>query len=614
MGKKEKEEGIKGIKLKNGILVRERGRKSTPSPTWRFGVEPQLEDNSCCCSHLVQDFNFPITNTLSARKIGANFWESQPQVKIMNKGGGRARLRHQQQRNHRKYMGFDQLADNPFDERPGSPPQLQESPSSWRKHVTASLIQHHPSVERNRKNLQHVSPASYSSSIEVAPHNGAVTPASSLDFSGRIGEASYGLKSSTELLKILNRIWSLEEQQASNLSLIKALTRERDLSRARMKDLVQGRKRDQQEIEKLRKQSYSVQSVRDELEDERKLRKHSESLHRKLARELSEVKSSILNAVKELEREKSARVLLENLCDEFAKGIRDYEQELRLSKQKPEKDLVKKVHHPDRLILHVSEAWLDERTQMKQAEAGCDFPERSTIVDKLSYEIKMFLQAKQKSSVGPEYNEDVSSKKLKENRSRRHSLESFHLNEAGSAPKNGIYGEDSNDIGTCFELNHGSSGKQKFGGSKLNGENSQTLVKSNSMKKQVHLREAREENSVEVKDSQLEKSEITQEEMQDSKNNRVGEQAHESNSNNVGDDFVSSALEGIEDSIDRSATAGHDTTVREWMSRTAATDLGVSESSSKCPRGTKENTLKAKLLEARLENKQFRSRTVKGSF
>ncbi|XP_059596922.1 mitogen-activated protein kinase kinase kinase 1b-like [Vitis vinifera] len=33
----------------------------------------------------------------------------------------------------------------------------------------------------------------------------------------------------------------------------------------------------------------AVQSMRDELENERKLRKHSESLHRKLARELSEV-------------------------------------------------------------------------------------------------------------------------------------------------------------------------------------------------------------------------------------------------------------------------------------------------------------------------------------
>ena len=104
----------------------------------------------------------------------------------------------------------------------------------------------------------------------------------------------------------------------------------------------------------------AVQSVRDELENERKLRKHLESLHRKLARELSEIKSSFSNAMKELENERKSRELLEDLCDEFSKGIRDYQQEVHALKQKSNSDWAGRADH-DRLILHLSGSWLDER-------------------------------------------------------------------------------------------------------------------------------------------------------------------------------------------------------------------------------------------------------------
>ncbi|CAN1237570.1 Uncharacterized protein At5g41620 [Linum grandiflorum] len=60
----------------------------------------------------------------------------------------------------------------------------------------------------------------------------------------------------------------------------------------------------------------------------------SESQHRKLAQELSEVKNRLSNSLKELERERKARFVLESLCDEFATGIKDYEQESRTVRHK----------------------------------------------------------------------------------------------------------------------------------------------------------------------------------------------------------------------------------------------------------------------------------------
>jgi len=43
-----------------------------------------------------------------------------------------------------------------------------ESAGSLRRHIAASLIQHHRSIERSNHALQPVSPASYGSSMEVS--------------------------------------------------------------------------------------------------------------------------------------------------------------------------------------------------------------------------------------------------------------------------------------------------------------------------------------------------------------------------------------------------------------------------------------------------------------
>ncbi|CBI40463.3 unnamed protein product, partial [Vitis vinifera] len=425
-------------------------------------------------------------------------------------------------------------------------------------------MQHHRSVERNGRALQPVSPASYSSSMEVAHYNPAVTPTSSLDFKGRIGESSYNLKTSTELLKVLNRIWSLEEQHASTISLVKALKMELDHSRARIKELLQEKQTERQEMDDLMKQS-----VRDELEDERKLRKRSETLHRKLARELSEVKSSFSNALRELEREKKARILLEDLCDEFAKGIREYEQEVRSLKHKPEKDRVAR-ENSDRLVLHISEAWLDERMQMKLAEARCDVAEKNTIVDKLSFEIETFLRAKQS---------------------------------AVSAPQNAEDEEDSSDSDShCFELNKGSGAKQSNGSCKKHIGNSaeghaEDTVKSYPTKKKSGSQEITKGRKPSGLRTQFEEY-MARTIMPEKKNKRAGARGNNCR----------------EDAGNQSVLMGHASPIQQWMSKLTSPDLEISESSSKWPRGSRENSLKAKLLEARLEGQHFRAKASKGSF
>lgn len=167
------------------------------------------------------------------------------------------------------------------------------------------------------------------------------------------------LKTSTHFLKVVKQISHLEEQHVRNTALIKSLKQDLDISRAQIKTLVEERKKAHQEFKELN-HDRKVQSTEDEL---------------------LEVKSAF-------KREKKTRVLLESLCDEFAKGIRDYEQKVKFLKQKyKEKD---QVVGSDRLILHASEAWLSER----------DFADKTSISDKLFFEIETILEAKRKQSHG----------------------------------------------------------------------------------------------------------------------------------------------------------------------------------------------------------------------
>lgn len=500
----------------------------------------------------------------------------------------------------------------------------------------------------------------------MAPYNPAVTPTNSLEFKGRIG----GLKTSTELLKVLNRIWSLEEQHVSNVSIIKALKTELDHAHVKIKELLRERQADRHEIDDLMKHfaeeklvrkskeqervHAAIQSVRDELEDERKLRKRSESLHRKLARELSEVKSTLSSVVKEMERERRSRKLLEDLCDEFAKGIKDYEQEMHALKQKTDKDWVGR-DDCDRLILHVSESWLDERMQMQLEETQSGFSEKNSIVDKLRLEIETFLRAKH-----------MHASKNIENllpRERRNSLESVPLNEAVSAPQD--VGDDEDSLGSgshCFELHKPSDTDLKSHGNEAvvcyvdetmkpsngNGKNkpeSRERIKGRSPSSlQVQFEEkmaramacngAKNSQSVnteqgkseEGKPAELGKSQKTEQCEVTEDGNYVNRNKHDEtcgmNSSYTVDNLLRSQYllsdggnllfenNNGEASCSNSGWRNQASPVRQWMEKLTSTDLDLPEPSSKVP--VKENTLKAKLLEARTKGQRSRQKAYKG--
>ncbi|CAA7397390.1 unnamed protein product [Spirodela intermedia] len=253
----------------------------------------------------------------------------------------------------------------------------------------------------------------------------AAAPSSSSDLKGRPG---YGFKLSTDLLRAFDRIWALEEHHASSLSLVKKLGLELEQAQACVQELLQ---ENQSEGE-------AVLSVRDQLHEERRRRRRSESLRRKLAREFSDLKSVYLRSLRDLESEKKAHEGLAEFCDELAEGIREYEElrELRRS------DGGAAGHGRCRrhLVLQVSEAWLDARRQAKLARVrGGD----------LAGEVEGFLQAIR---LHPAAEDRIKGGAAAAD--RRRSLESVPFNDAVSAPWNDEDDDDDELAGDLRRRRH----------------------------------------------------------------------------------------------------------------------------------------------------------------
>ncbi|XP_074333458.1 uncharacterized protein LOC141671192 isoform X2 [Apium graveolens] len=588
--KVKKQEEFMEIKLKHKVFVGGKRESSTPTTSWKIG----LAQSDGSLAH-VQNSNIPIVNTLSARKLGANLKKTNSHIKDINMNKG-----------------------------------------------DSGISRYYYEKEKSVEHQSHMVEPPDEAKEQVAPYYSAVTPASPLDFTDQ-GELIYNAKTSAELLKVLNQIWSLEEQHAANLSLIKTLQRELEHSQAQNDKLLQEKERDRRKINKMMEQNASdiavrrvkeqdrtrnaVLSVSNELGSERTLRKHSESLHRK-AQELAEVKSFFSNSLEEIKRERKARILLENLCDEFAIGITEYEQKARSLKHRPDKGVFCR-ERPEQLILHISESWLDERMQMKVAATPCA---KSTIVEKLSMEIESFLQSKQ--AVRFKNVNGLTFKTAKRNSLRRFSLESFHLNDAASAPRNGDCEEDSIGSGLkSLDFDEHFSSTRTNDASKLLNDCGKMLTKSNpscnkiqpggvfksnkyhsSSQNQFHKHSfstmSSDENNVRVENYR--KSETT-ETSQEGKQKRA--ESHDLYQDHVlhsltrnyslsrNDGKLLNEKPCTDDSLDHSASSSHHTIKQEIQLRITTSKPEVSESSRTGLQGIKTNSLKARLLEAKLESR-----------
>nr|GMD61598.1 FK506-binding protein 5-like isoform X2 [Ipomoea batatas]GMD71358.1 FK506-binding protein 5-like isoform X2 [Ipomoea batatas] len=151
----------------------------------------------------------------------------------------------------------------------------------------------------------------------------------------RLKDVRHGLSTSKQLLEVVTHVWSLEEQQSKStcLTLFSALKSELDRACIHVSKLIKEQKHSHGAIDFLVEQfekektawkireEYRIQSaitaISGDLETEKKLRRQTERLNKKLGRELADTKASLLKATKELESEKRVNEILEEqICDD----------------------------------------------------------------------------------------------------------------------------------------------------------------------------------------------------------------------------------------------------------------------------------------------------------
>lgn len=224
----------------------------------------------------------------------------------------------------------------------------------------------------------------------------------------RLKEARSGLSTTKKLLKVLNQM-CLRENQSSTMPLVLALGSELDRVCHLIDKLIHEERSNQNNIEFIvkrfaeEKASWkrrerekihdAIQNVAEELKVEKKLRNQTERLNKKIATEMASVKASHLKACKELERERRAKEILEQVCDELAKGVG--EDRAMVEELKRESDIAREEVEKEREMLQLADVLREERVQMKLSEAKYQFEEKNAVLEKLRNELESFFKTKE---------------------------------------------------------------------------------------------------------------------------------------------------------------------------------------------------------------------------
>lgn len=418
---------MQNYRFKRAILVgSKRGESSTPVPTWKLmmrspsmasmlrAMESPRYAGSQSGSKLKgqQQQQQPV----SARKLAATLWEMNEIPSPRRKEGNVERRKMKE--------GREKGAAARSVHSGSLPPHLSDpshSPVSERtdrsgtgcRQRRASSVSHR--LRHTDNNVGVLDSVSNASLMEIETRSHAQTPkGSTVGVKTRLKDVSNALTTSKELLKIINRMWGHEDRPSSSMSLISALHAELERARLQVNQLIQEQRSDQHDINYLMKcfaeekvawknkeqkvVEAAIESIAGELEVERKLRRRFESLNKKLGKELAETKTSLLKSVKELESEKRARVVIEQVCDELARDISEDKAEREELKRESAKVL--QEVEKEREMLQLADVLREQRVQMKLSEAKYHLEEKNAAVDKLRNQLENFLGTKREKEKG----------------------------------------------------------------------------------------------------------------------------------------------------------------------------------------------------------------------
>lgn len=397
-----------GPGLRPGLGLRG-SRSSTPVPSWKATPLRNVVE-----SPKQSLGGGGISQPVSARKLAATLWEmnEMPSPRLAE-DLGKKKMMMMKEKLRAGHMGSGSLPPHLCDpsHSPVSERMDRSGTGSYQKR-TSTTSRRQRTTDHNVGMLDSLSSASL---MELETRSRAQTPRGSVaGFGSRLKDVSNALTTSKELLKIINRIWAHADQPSSSTSLVSALHTELERARLQVNQLIQDQRSDQNEINYLLKcfaeekaawkskeqqaVEAAIESIANELEVERKLRRRFESLNKKLGKELSDTKASFMKAVKELESEKRAREVMEQVCDELARDIGEDRAEAEEMKRESAK--VQEEIEQEREMLQLADRLREERAHMKLSEAKNHFEEKNSAIDKLRKQLEGFLGKKKTKSKG----------------------------------------------------------------------------------------------------------------------------------------------------------------------------------------------------------------------
>lgn len=143
------------------------------------------------------------------------------------------------------------------------------------------------------------------------------------------------------------------------------------------------------EHEKIR---ASFSDIKADLSRERKNRRSLEIVNSKLVNDLANAKVSAKRYMQDYEKERKARELIEEVCDELAKEIGEDKAEVEALKR--ESLRLREEVDEERRMLQMAEVWREERVQMKLVDAKVALEERYSYMNNLVADLEVFLRSR----------------------------------------------------------------------------------------------------------------------------------------------------------------------------------------------------------------------------
>ncbi|KAF9622873.1 hypothetical protein IFM89_035003 [Coptis chinensis] len=397
-------------KLKRALLISKRGGSSTPVPRWRMSSKSPASVFKVPESpnHHPLMYNGK-QGPVSARKLAASLWEmnemNSPRFKD---NSGLKRVKKERRRSVARSVQSGYLPQHLSDPSHSPVSERMERSGIGGSHYGRNSM-YSQKVRVPGRKIGGIDSISNASLMEIETRSRGVTPTGSvLGVKTHLKDLGNVLTTSQELLKILGRMWGIEEHYSSGKALVSALRAEVERARELVNHLIQAQHSNHKDINHLMKHfaeekaswkkkvhervETAVKSISIDLDMEKKLRKRTESLNKTLGREVSDTKAALSNMVKERESEKRAREIMEQVCDELAKGIGEDREEVEQLKKESVK--AREEVEKEREMLQLADVLREERVQMKLLEAKYQFEEKNAAVDKLRSELEAFLRTK----------------------------------------------------------------------------------------------------------------------------------------------------------------------------------------------------------------------------